>query len=107
MKGFYPKLYIKYYHDLESDLKRLEFPPGGDPSFFICKNWDYKLGILNYYERFENIVGGKAGLVLNLFDASVNRDVLEHPLDSTITISTSSVMKVLADQSYLGTLEHQ
>ena len=46
--GFYPKLYVKYYEDIDSRLSGLEFPPGGEGGYYIGKNWDYKLGILNY-----------------------------------------------------------
>ena len=54
--GFFPKLFIKYYEDLDSiSLQSLEFPPGGEPGFFGSTKWDLKLGILNYYESFTTI----------------------------------------------------
>jgi len=54
-------------------LKALEFPPGGPFGFFICKNWDYKMNIMSYQEKFDNISGGKSGLAMNLMDASSTR----------------------------------
>ena len=72
--NFYPRLYVKYYEDLEASYRTLEFPPGGEPGYFICKQWDYKMGVLNYEEQFDNIKGGNAGLVLNLLEASSIRD---------------------------------
>jgi hypothetical protein len=94
--SFYPKLYIKYYPDIEDKLKSLEFPPGGEPNYFISNKWDYKLGILNYYEKFEGIKGGKSGLALNLFDASKSREN-SPDAEAYITISTSSVVKMLPE----------
>ena len=67
-ENFYPRLYVKYYEDLEASYRTLEFPPGGEPGYFICKQWDYKMGVLNYEEQFDNIKGGNAGLVLNLLE---------------------------------------
>lgn len=49
-ENFYPRLYVKYYENLEESWRTLEFPPGGEPGYFICKSWDYKLGVLNYDE---------------------------------------------------------
>lgn len=102
--NFYPKLYVKYYEDLESQLRGLEFPPGGEPGYFICKNWDYKLGIMNYQERFDNIKGGKSGLALNLLEGSVSRD--SDTAEAIITVSASPVLKMVAGTTYLGTLDH-
>jgi hypothetical protein len=36
-QDFYPRLYVKYYEDLENQWRNLEFPPGGEPGYFICK----------------------------------------------------------------------
>jgi hypothetical protein len=71
--GFFPKLYVKYYEDIESELKSLEFPPGGPFGFFICKNWDYKMKIMTYQEKFDKISGGKSGLAMNLMEPSTTR----------------------------------
>jgi hypothetical protein len=71
--NFFPKVYVKYYEDIEKEVKGMEFPPGGPSGYFICKNWDYKLGIMSYQEKFDNIKGGKAGLALSMIDSSVSR----------------------------------
>ena len=57
---------MRYHNDIESDVSGLEFPPDGPGKYYITKNWDHKLGILSYQERFDSIKGGKAGLALNL-----------------------------------------
>lgn len=71
--GFYPRLYIKYYEDLDTKLSNIEFPPGGDPGFFVNKNWDKKVGIMHYQETFDNVKSETAGLALTLFDGSILR----------------------------------
>jgi hypothetical protein len=101
-EDFYPKLYVKYYEDLETQYRNLEFPPGGEPGYFICKNWDYKLGLLNYQERFEGINGGKAGLALNMLEVSNTNEISF----AVITVSASPVIKMLGGTTYMGSLDH-
>jgi len=103
--NFYPKLYVKYYEDIDSELKGLEFPPGGPIGFFICKNWDYKLKIMSYQEKFENIRGGKSGLALNLVDTSTTRAADQESL-VYVTVSATPVLKMALGQTYIGSLEH-
>lgn len=104
-EGFYPRLYVKYYPDIESKWRDLEFPPGGEPNYFICKNWDYKMGVMNYEERFDDIKGGKAGLALNLLESSTVRDNIDNA-EVIITVSASPVLKMIEGQTYIGTLAH-
>lgn len=101
-KNFYPKLYVKYYEDIETEMRGLEFPPGGPPGYFICKNWDFKLGVMSYQEKFDNIKGGKAGLALNLLDGAVARESEE--AEVFITVSASPVIKINPGQTYIGEL---
>jgi hypothetical protein len=105
VEGFYPRLYVKYYPDIESKWRDLEFPPGGEPSYFICKNWDYKMGVMNYEERFDNIKGGKAGLALNLIESSTARDNIQNA-EVIITVSATPVLRMMEGQTYIGTLAH-
>lgn len=91
--NFYPKLYVKYYEDIDSQLKGIEFPPGGEQGYFICKNWDYKLGIMSYQEKFEGIRGGLAGLAMNLLEASTTRGADEESY-VIITVSATPVLKM-------------
>ncbi len=44
----FPVLYIKYYEDLESEMKYLEFPPAGSSNYDTASVWDYKFGILKF-----------------------------------------------------------
>lgn len=104
-ESFFPKLYVKFYEDIEAQWRTLEFPPGGDPGYFICKNWDFKMGILNYEERFENIKGGKAGLALNLYEASSSRETIENA-EAIITVSATPIIKMLDGNTYIGNLLH-
>jgi hypothetical protein len=92
--NFYPRLYVKYYPDIESQWRDLEFPPGGEPNYFICKTWDYKMGVMNYEERFDNIKGGKAGLAMNLLESSSVRDNIETG-EVIITVSASPVIRMV------------
>ena len=66
-------------------------------------NWDYKLGILNYFEQFSSIKGGKAGLAINLLDASTNRPI---EAEAYLTMSTSSLIKMVPESTYVGQLDH-
>ena len=104
-ENFYPRLYVKYYENLDSAWRNLEFPPGGEPGYFICKQWDYKLGVMNYEERFDNIKGGKAGLALNLLEASSIRDSIQDG-EAIITVSATPVLKMLEGNTYIANLEH-
>jgi hypothetical protein len=44
---FYPDLYFKYYEDLDSEMSKLEFPPGGT-GFSFLRNWDRNMKELTY-----------------------------------------------------------
>ena len=83
----------------------MEFPPGGEPGYFICKQWDYKLGVMNYEEQFDNIKGGKAGLVLNLVEASSSRDTVEEA-EAIITVSATPVIRMVEGSTLIGNLKH-
>jgi hypothetical protein len=63
------------------------------------------MGILNYEEQFDNIKGGKAGLVLNLVEASSTRDTVEDA-EAIITVSATPVIKMVEGNTYIGNLQH-
>jgi hypothetical protein len=48
--GFYPKLYFKFYPDIETEMRdsKIEFPPNGSPGFTSSKRWDQNLNLLTH-----------------------------------------------------------
>jgi len=50
-KDFYPRLYVKYYPNIDVNFDSIEFPPSGQ-GYFNSSKWDYKLGVLNHHESF-------------------------------------------------------
>jgi len=60
---------------------------------------------MNYEERFDNIKGGKAGLALNLLEASSIRDQIADA-ETIITVSATPVIKMVEGNTYIGNLQH-
>jgi hypothetical protein len=60
---------------------------------------------LNYEEQFDNIKGGKAGLVLNLVEASSTRDTVEEA-EALITVSATPVIRMVEGSTLIGSLKH-
>jgi hypothetical protein len=61
------------------------------------------MSVLNYEEQFDDIKGGKAGLVLNLVEASSTRDTVENG-EVIITVSATPVIKMVDGNTYIGNL---
>jgi GTP cyclohydrolase I len=67
------------------------------------------MGILNYEEQFDNIKGGKAGLVLNLVEASSTRDTVEDAeaiMQSALFREEYNEMVIVKDIEFYSLCEH-
>ncbi len=104
-KDFYPKLYFKFYVDIESQMRDglVEFPPNGSPGFTSFKKWDYNMNLLSYTFQERLVTGTKAGLAITIFDSQMARSAKEKA-EVMITVSYSPEQKLTLKNTVVGSL---
>lgn len=103
LSSLYPGLYVRFVPDLnEKQMDRLQFPPTGKSDYETINAWDLKFKSLKFSKQYNNIIGGKAALLLNLF----SKNELVAGGQYQIIVTSNSVMQLTLDTMYSGSLPH-